>query len=98
MTQAHDQLLQNPSVLTANNLPKPYLLAPEMSVQHALKEMYRQNFSQVPIYGANGYEGLLTANTFARWLAHQLETSDGCAADSYSGSSSERILRGHGDG
>jgi len=82
MKDAHDHLLQSPSVLTAFNRPKPYVVSPDMSVQQALREMYSQDFSQVPIYGDGGYEGLLTTNTIARWIAHQFETTDGYAADS----------------
>jgi hypothetical protein len=43
--------------------------------------MYRNDFSQMPVYNDKQYLGLLTTNTVARWLADQLERHDGLAED-----------------
>jgi predicted transcriptional regulator len=43
--------------------------------------MYRNDFSQIPVYNDKRYLGLLTTNTVARWLADQLERHDGLAED-----------------
>lgn len=44
------------------------------SIAEAVKIMYKNNFSQLPVYNEDGkFEALLTANTVARWLGACVE-------------------------
>lgn len=43
-------------------------LAPGDSIGRAVTHMYRNDFSQIPIYDGDRFQGLLSAVTVARWL------------------------------
>jgi predicted transcriptional regulator len=43
-------------------------------IANAVKVMYEQSFSQMPIYDAKTFSGLLTTNTVARWLGDNVQT------------------------
>jgi predicted transcriptional regulator len=46
-------------------------------IGEAAKMMLKSSFSQVPVYKDEIFEGLLTTQTIARWLAAKLETGIG---------------------
>lgn len=45
-----------------------FRLSPNDAIQRAVAVMYRNNYSQIPLYEKNEFFGLLSAVTVARWL------------------------------
>lgn len=76
-----DELLHPKAVLSVLGDPKPITARPEDTVAAALRTMYQNDFSQMPVYNGKQYHGLLTTNTVARQLADQLERHNGLAED-----------------
>lgn len=54
---------------------------PDEPVSVALDYVRRFSYSQFPVYGENGYIGLLTTNAIGRWLADQLIRNAGLAEE-----------------
>lgn len=79
--KVRDELLHPRTVLSVLGDPKPITAHPDDTVAAALRTMYQNDFSQMPVYNGKKYHGLLTTNTVARWLADQLERHDGLAED-----------------
>ena len=56
------------------------MVRPEHSLQHVLSLVNEHDYSQFPVYGDDGFHGLLTENGITRWLARhvteQLELVD----------------------
>jgi predicted transcriptional regulator len=50
-------------------------------IRAALEHVRRFDYSQLPVYENHGYAGILTTNTIARWLAHQLVQNQGLAEE-----------------
>ncbi|HSM54573.1 MAG TPA: CBS domain-containing protein, partial [Candidatus Sulfomarinibacteraceae bacterium] len=46
-------------------------LTPEQPIGRAVTHMYRNDFSQIPIYKDDSFQGLLSAVTVARWLGSE---------------------------
>lgn len=53
----------------------------EEPIGRALEHVRRYDYSQLPVYDSSGFLGILTTNTIARWLAHQLEQNGGLAQE-----------------
>jgi predicted transcriptional regulator len=51
--------------------------SPSDPIGVATKKMHDGSFSQLPVYTGNTLMGLLTSETVARWLAHQLADGQG---------------------
>jgi CBS domain-containing protein len=50
-------------------------------IRTALEYVRRFDYSQLPVYDDKEYVGILTTNTIARWLAHQLTLNQGLAEE-----------------
>lgn len=50
---------------------------PDDRIGETAKTMLKNSFSQIPIYDAEEFKGLLTTETISRWLADRLEADDG---------------------
>ena len=61
------QLLDPPKVIPRFK-KEVYRLSSSDSIAEAVKAMHALSFSQIPIYDASAFKGLLTANTVSRWL------------------------------
>lgn len=48
-------------------------LSPDDSITSALKMIAKSTISQFPVYRGGRFEGLLTTNTIARWVANDLD-------------------------
>jgi predicted transcriptional regulator len=76
-----NEILNPPLVLAILKRDKPVTASPDESVRRVLDVMYENNFSQVPVYERDVYQGLLTTNTVARWVADQMRRHEGLAED-----------------
>lgn len=54
---------------------------PADPIAAVLEHVRRFDYSQLPIYDDNGYVGILTTNTIARWLADQFGRNTGMAEE-----------------
>ena len=52
-----------------------FRLSPDDTIQRAVAVMYRNNYSQIPLYEGDRFYGLLSAVTVARWLGGSDETT-----------------------
>jgi hypothetical protein len=50
-------------------------------IRTALEHVRRYDYSQLPVYSGREFAGILTTNTIARWLAHQLTLNEGLAEE-----------------
>ena len=74
IVQLRDQILRPPVALMCLGQRDVSVTAPDRPISAVLDIVRRYDYSQVPVYGGDGYTGLLTTNCIARWLAHRLET------------------------
>src|SRR5690606_37338215 len=74
-----NEMLNPPMVLAILKRDKPVTASPDESVRRVLDVMYENDFSQVPVYERDVYQGLLTTNTVARWVADQMRRHEGLA-------------------
>ena len=80
--QLRDQLRQPPTALSVAAVRNVVTVRDFDSVGTALEHVRTHDFSQFPVYDShNAYQGLLTTNTVARWLASQLRDQGGLAED-----------------
>lgn len=73
IVQLKDQILRPPMALTCLGRREVSVTAPDSPISAVLEVVRRYDYSQVPVYGGDGYTGLLTTNCIARWLADRLE-------------------------
>lgn len=74
-----DLIIAPPKVLSVVPTARVAVTAPDEPVSTGLVVMRRYDYSQLPVYDAGRYAGILTTNAIARWLAHTLTGSDGLA-------------------
>ena len=67
--------LVSPERVIPRYMRKVIALSAEEPLSKALKIMYEQSHSQIPIYGQNAYVGLLTENGVMRWVTKNLNKS-----------------------
>ncbi len=78
MEEIRDSLL-DPERVFPRYRRKVVTLSPDAPLTEALRIMRSESFSQIPVYGREGFAGLLTENGVVRWLA--LRIGEGCTAD-----------------
>lgn len=74
-----DQIMAPPKVLSVLPVREVCTTRPDEAVAEALRHILMFDYSQLPVYDGNRYEGLLTTNAIARWLADQLAKHGGMA-------------------
>ncbi|MDX1662460.1 MAG: CBS domain-containing protein [Candidatus Promineifilaceae bacterium] len=71
-------LLRDPPLVCPHFERDVYTRSPDDSLSSAVRAIYRQGFSQVPVFDDRDFVGLLSAKTIARWLGAHAD--DGEAA------------------
>lgn len=84
-----DQLLSPPLAISILGSTEVRSVRPEDPISVALDFVRAYDYSQFPVYSADGYTALLTTNAVARWLANQLRLTGGLAESE----SVEHVLR-----
>jgi len=69
--QFHRRLTQPPLAIPTFQRPVEKV-RPEDSLKQVLKLVKKFDYSQFPVYGENGFHGLLTENGITRWLARHV--------------------------
>ncbi|MCH8331236.1 MAG: CBS domain-containing protein [Bacteroidetes bacterium] len=67
--QIESLLLDPPKVIPKFQV-EVYTLSVGDPLSKAVKEMYEQSYSQIPVYNGDNIEGMLTTNTIVRWIGH----------------------------
>ncbi len=62
----------NPPKIGSFAKKEPMYFEKDCQIDIVLKEMVKNDFSQVPVMSGGQFYGLLTTNTIARWLGHRL--------------------------
>lgn len=70
-----DQIKAPPTALAVLGVMDVCVAHPDEPISSALEHVRRFDFSQLPVYDDSGYVDVLTTNTIARWLSHQLTTN-----------------------
>lgn len=73
------RILSDPPLLSSRFQREVARVSPTDMVSSATEIMRTQGFGQLPVYDGNVMQGLLTANTVARWLS--VQWADGVAVD-----------------
>jgi hypothetical protein len=76
-----DQLMAPPTALGILGVMDVCLARPEEPISCVLEHVRRFNYSQLPVFDADRYVGILTTNAIARWLGRQLASNHGRAED-----------------
>lgn len=74
-----DQITSKCPVLSILEPRNVCTTSPDEPISTVLDHVRRFDYSQIPVYGKDGYAGLLTTNAIARWLAIQLKLNGGLA-------------------
>jgi predicted transcriptional regulator len=76
-----DQLKAPPTALEILGVMDVCLARPAEPISCVLDHVRRFNYSQLPVYDADRYVGILTTNAIARWLGRQMIANHGHAED-----------------
>jgi hypothetical protein len=76
-----DLLVSPPSALSVLGARDVCVARCGEHIRTALEHVRRFDYSQLPVYDDKQYVGILTTNTIARWLAHQLALNQGLAEE-----------------
>ena len=76
-----DLLMAPPTALSVLSTRDVSIVHMDEPVRIALEHVRRFDYSQLPVYDAKDYVGVLTTNTIARWLAAQLVLNQGLAEE-----------------
>jgi CBS domain-containing protein len=74
-----EKIITPPAALSVLGTMDVCTIDPDEPINVALEYFRRFDYSQLPVYEAGRYVGILTTNAVARWLAGQLAASGGLA-------------------
>lgn len=68
------EMLTKPLTLESEFLQKVVKCSSYDKLSVATRKMFKNNFSKIPVYENRKFEGLLTTDSIARWVAYNLES------------------------